>query len=63
MRRLCALLGAALCCAGCAAEGGPGFFDAALKDLRGDNMEMRSGDGFARELGDQPTRSRSVAAP
>ncbi len=42
MLRLCALVSGLLLCAGCAAEGQKNPFDEALKDLRGDNMQMRS---------------------
>ena len=40
MRRLCALAACLILVAGCASDG-PHWYDAALKDARGDNMEMR----------------------
>jgi hypothetical protein len=43
MRRLWVLVCALLVCAGCAGDGDKGSWSEALKDLRGDNMEMRSG--------------------
>ena len=42
MLRFCILLGLAAVCVGCATEGHKNPFDDALKDLRGDNMQMRS---------------------
>jgi len=39
MKRLCVLLCAMCCCAGCA--GDKGQWDEFWKDLRGDNMQMR----------------------
>ncbi len=45
MKRLCVLLCAVLCAAGigagCAAEDYNGLFGPALRDWRGDNMQMR----------------------
>jgi outer membrane murein-binding lipoprotein Lpp len=38
---LCALLGA-LTLSGCASEGKPGQWDDFWKDVRGDNMQMKS---------------------
>jgi hypothetical protein len=43
MRRLSVVLCALLACAGCAGDGDKGSWDEVLKDLRGDNMQMRSG--------------------
>ncbi len=42
MLRICLLLSGLVLCAGCATEGRKSPFDEALKDLRGDNMQMRS---------------------
>jgi hypothetical protein len=42
MSRLCLLVFTLALIAGCAAEGQKSPFDEALKDLRGDNMQMRS---------------------
>ena len=42
MLRICLLLAGLVLCAGCATEGRKSPFDEALKDLRGDNMQMRS---------------------
>jgi hypothetical protein len=42
MRRFRVVLCACLLAAGCAAEGGRGFLDDALKDWNGDNQRMRS---------------------
>jgi hypothetical protein len=40
MRRICVLL-VVLFLAGCASDGKPHWYDEALKDARGDNMQMR----------------------
>ena len=45
MSRACIVLSGLLLFAGCATEGRKGVFDDALKDLRGDNMQMRSSFG------------------
>ncbi len=42
MKRLCVLLCALLFCMGCSADGQKGQWDEVWKDLRGDNMKMRS---------------------
>jgi hypothetical protein len=42
MRRFRVILCALLFGSGCAAEGGRGFFDEAIKDWNGDNQRMRS---------------------
>jgi hypothetical protein len=42
MKRLCVLLCALLVITGCASESDKSQWDAAWKDLRGDNMKMRS---------------------
>jgi hypothetical protein len=42
MRRLCVLAFALLFGLGCAADGQKGQWDEFWKDLRGDNMQMRS---------------------
>jgi uncharacterized protein YcfL len=42
MKRLCVLLCALFVLAGCASDSDKSQWDAALKDLRGDNMKMRS---------------------
>jgi hypothetical protein len=56
MKRLwvfvCALLLALAFGSGCQTEDGRGIFDDALKDWRGDNMQMRG-------LSDQPPSTRS----
>jgi hypothetical protein len=44
MWRLCALVAVLILSAGCAADGQKHWYDEALKDARGDNMQMR---GFA----------------
>jgi hypothetical protein len=41
MRRICVLI-VVLTLAGCASNGKPHWYDAALADARGDNMQMRS---------------------
>jgi hypothetical protein len=43
MIRLGALLGVLLICAGCTAPGDRAQWEEAMKDLRGDNMQMRGG--------------------
>jgi len=40
MRRICLLI-VVLFLAGCATDGKPHWYDEALKDARGDNMQMR----------------------
>lgn len=40
MRRICVLL-IVLALVGCASNGKPHWYDEALKDARGDNMQMR----------------------
>ncbi len=50
MRRFRVALCACLLAAGCAAEGGRGFFDDAIKDWNGDNQRMR----FDPQAGDLP---------
>ena len=42
MRRLCLLAGVLLVGLGCSADGNKGQWDEFWKDLRGDNMQMRS---------------------
>jgi hypothetical protein len=42
MVRRCILLGLLLFCAGCATPGDRAQWEEAMKDLRGDNMQMRS---------------------
>jgi hypothetical protein len=44
-----ALLCALLFASGCMSADGKGFFDDALKDLRGDNMQMRSDSSLLKE--------------
>lgn len=51
MLRLCAFAAYLLLCAGCATGGQAHWYDEALKDARGDNMQMR---GF----GGGPTGAR-----
>jgi hypothetical protein len=47
MRRLCVLLCALVAVAGCASDGsGKSQWDEFWKDLRGENMEMKSGRGM-----------------
>jgi hypothetical protein len=46
MTRLCVLAIALLCGLGCAADGNRGAWDDVWRDLKGDNMEMKS-DGAA----------------
>jgi hypothetical protein len=41
MIRLCMLLGALLLCAGCATPGDRAQWEEAMKDWRGDNMQMQ----------------------
>ena len=41
MRQLCLLIVVVLSVAGCASNGKPHWYDAALADARGDNMQMR----------------------
>jgi hypothetical protein len=41
MRRLCALIVLLFLTTGCASDGQKHWYDEALKDARGDNMEMR----------------------
>jgi hypothetical protein len=41
MWRACALVAVLLLMAGCAADGEKHWYDEALKDLRGDNQQMR----------------------
>ena len=43
MKRFCALAGFLLVLVGCAASGDKGQWDDFWKDVRGDNMKMRSG--------------------
>jgi hypothetical protein len=59
MRRSYVLLVVLLCASGCASEDGPGFFDAALKDLRGDNMQMRSDSSALKEPAGSPYSLKS----
>ena len=54
MRRLWAVLCALLSAPGCATEGGKGFFDDALKDLRGDNQQMRTNTWATQDLWERP---------
>jgi hypothetical protein len=42
MRYMCLLVCALLMCAGCASDSNKGAWDEFWKDLRGDNMKMRS---------------------
>ena len=41
MIRLCVLLGGIIFCAGCATPGDKAQWEEAVKDWRGDNMQMR----------------------
>jgi hypothetical protein len=43
MNRLFFLVGAMLLCAGCASETDRVMWESAMKDLRGDNMQMKDG--------------------
>lgn len=56
MIRGCLLLALLALSAGCAAEGKNGSWNEALKDLRGDNMQMRS--SFSKMTGDQSDSSK-----
>jgi hypothetical protein len=60
MRRLCLLLAFAGG-PGCVSDTGTGPFDAALKDLRGDNMQMRSSGPGMLDPWDQPAKPKPAA--
>jgi len=58
MKRLGVLLCALLFCLGCGSDGEKSQWDDALKDLRGDNMEMKGFGGMS-EAHDRPMRPPS----
>jgi len=58
MIRSCLLLCALLFSLGCAAEGNNGQWDEVLKDLRGDNMQMRSSFADTRSLDENPIQTK-----
>jgi hypothetical protein len=60
MRRLCLLLALASG-PGCVSDAGNSPWDAALKDLRGDNMQMRSGGPGMMDSWDQSARAKPAA--
>jgi len=45
---------------GCAAEGNNGQWDEVLKDLRGDNMQMRSNFADTKGLDENPIQTKSA---
>jgi hypothetical protein len=53
---LCCVL---LCCLGCAWEGDNSTWDDFWKDLRGDNMQMRSNLGQTKTLDDHPLSTKT----
>jgi hypothetical protein len=57
MRRLCVLLGVLLLVPGCASESARRQWDEALRDLRGDNMQMRGGAPAVQNGQDRPPTS------
>jgi hypothetical protein len=59
MRRLCVLLCALVLAPGCATDGRE--WDEFWKDLRGDNMRMRSGGAMSKELWEEPSGTGSAA--
>jgi hypothetical protein len=54
MKYLCVLVSALLFGAGCASDSDRAKWDDALKDLRGDNMQMHSNFSGATGMGDHP---------
>jgi hypothetical protein len=59
MRRLGVLLGVLVLVGGCSGDGRRGQWDDFWKDLRGDNMQMRSGMRSPLDDGDRPPPLRS----
>jgi hypothetical protein len=58
MKRLAVLLCALLFSLGCSSEGGSGQWDDFWKDLRGDNMKMKSDFTQTKALDDQPAPAK-----
>ena len=58
MKRLCVLLCALLFGFGCATGSDEAMWDGALKDLRGDNMQMRSGFSEMKETEEYRSQSK-----
>ena len=57
MMRLCALLALLVSCAGCAGEGSQAQWDEFWKDVRGDNMKMRSNFSDLDSADNRPVRA------
>jgi hypothetical protein len=53
MWRLCALVALLFVVAGCGSDGEKHWYDEAVKDFRGDNMEMR---GFSSPASSNPSK-------
>jgi hypothetical protein len=60
MKRLCVLLCALLFGLGCASERSKREWDEFLKDLRGDNMKMRSDFSGTKALEDRPVQVKPL---
>jgi hypothetical protein len=58
MIRLCVVLCALFLGFGCASEGDKAMWESAIKDLRGDNMQMRGGLSESRDVNEPYALSR-----
>jgi hypothetical protein len=58
MKRLCVLLCGVLFGSGCASDGDKAMWDGALKDLRGDYMQMRGGLSEMKDLNESSSMSK-----
>jgi len=58
MRILCVAVCAAVFCLGCELDGDKGSWEEAMKDARGDNMQMRSSFAGLGGFDDRPVQSK-----